>query len=183
MFLLSLFWPPPFSIYLSLSLSCSCPFSSFLSFFFAFFWFLVFVSFFPFLSSLLLFMKGTTSKYYSAKFFFINVFSLFWFPVLIFLSNPFFLSLFFLDFNLVFFVQCFWFQKHQVEKHHFLVKRGVATKRFFFMSLCFAKCEKVLVFLAIFCKFWLMFKKHYKIGISAHFKKQQKQNNYHFQSY
>ena len=28
--------------------------------------------------------------------------------------------------------QCFWFQKNKVEKHQFLVKRGVATKRFFY---------------------------------------------------
>ena len=28
--------------------------------------------------------------------------------------------------------QCFWFQKTQVEKHQFLVKRGVATKRVFY---------------------------------------------------
>ena len=32
--------------------------------------------------------------------------------------------------------------KTQVEKYKFLVKRGVATKRFF-MNLCFAKCVKL----------------------------------------
>ena len=47
LFLLSLFWPPPFSLSLSLSLSFFF-LPSFLSFFFAFFWFLVFVSFFSF---------------------------------------------------------------------------------------------------------------------------------------
>ena len=39
----------------------------------------------------------------------------------------------------------FGFKKNQVEKHQFLVKRGVATKRFF-MNLCFAKCEKLSFF-------------------------------------
>ena len=35
--------------------------------------------------------------------------------------------------------------KKQVEKHQFLVKRGVATKCCF-MNLCFAKCEKLSFF-------------------------------------
>ena len=33
--------------------------------------------------------------------------------------------------------------KQTTKKHNFLVKRGVATKRFFFINLCFAKCEKL----------------------------------------
>ena len=38
------------------------------------------------------------------------------------------------------------------------------------MNLCFAKCEKLSFFFApYFANFWLMFKKHYKIGISAKF--------------
>ena len=41
------------------------------------------------------------------------------------------------------------------------------------MNLCFGKYEKLSFFFApFFAKFWLMFKKHNKIGISAHFKKQ-----------
>ena len=78
LFLLSLFWPPPFSIFLSLSLSLVASFVfSFLSFLVAFFWFLVFVSSFPFLSSLLLFhKKGTASKHSITKFFFINIYFL-----------------------------------------------------------------------------------------------------------
>ena len=41
---------------------------------------------------------------------------------------------------------------------------------------------KVIVFFAPFlAKFWLMFKKHYKIGISAHFQKQKKEKNDHFE--
>ena len=77
LFLLSFFWPPPFSIFLSLSLSSSCPFfPSFLSFFFAFFFFLVFVSFFPFLSSLLLFHEKNNIKIFNYKVFLHQSFSL-----------------------------------------------------------------------------------------------------------
>ena len=38
--------------------------------------------------------------------------------------------------------ECFWFQNKQLKKHKFLVKRGVATERFF-INLCSAKCEKL----------------------------------------
>ena len=68
-FSLNLFWPPPFSVSLSLSLCCSFFFPSFLSFFFAFFLFLVFVSFFPFLSSLLLFHEKKNIKIFNCNFF------------------------------------------------------------------------------------------------------------------
>ena len=75
------FWPPPFSIFLSLSLSASCPFIlSFLSFFFAFFCFLVFVSFFPFLSSLLLFHEKNNIRKIDVQSFSSSIF-FFWFPV------------------------------------------------------------------------------------------------------
>ena len=73
--------------------------SSCLSFFF---WFLIFVSFSVFLSSLLIFMTGTTSKYSIAKPFFIRIFSLFWVSCLVFSFNFFFLSLLFPDFKLCF---------------------------------------------------------------------------------
>ena len=70
LFLLTFFWPPPLSMFLSLSVSSSCPFFlSFLSFFFAFFCFLVFVSFFPFLSSLLLFHEKNNIKLFNSKVF------------------------------------------------------------------------------------------------------------------
>ena len=66
-FLLSLFWLPPFQ-FLFLCLSLLLVFlSSFLSFLFAFFWFLVFVSFFPFLSSLLLFHASNNIKTFNYK--------------------------------------------------------------------------------------------------------------------
>ena len=77
--LLSLFWPPPFSLllfffFLSLSLSLVLFFlPSFLSFLFAFFWFLVLVSFFCFLLGFC-FMKRTASNII-LQCFFINPFS------------------------------------------------------------------------------------------------------------
>ena len=42
----------------------------------------------------------------------------------------------------------------------------------FCTNLYFAKCEKLSFFGPFLAKFWLIFKKHYKIGISAHFLKQ-----------
>ena len=66
LFLLSPFWPPPFALSLSLSLSFSC-LSSFLSFFFSFFLFLVFVSFFIFASSLLLFHENNNIEILNYK--------------------------------------------------------------------------------------------------------------------
>ena len=61
--------------------------------------------------------------------------------------------------------------KNKVVKHQFLVKRGVATKRFFNEPVFWKMC-KVIVFLPIFCQILVDVQKHYKIGISAHFKKQ-----------
>ena len=84
-FSLNLFWPPPFSVSLSLSLSCSCVSFFLLVFLFAFFLFLVFVSFFIFLSSLLLFHEKNNMKILNCNFFVSSIFSLFlWFPVLFF---------------------------------------------------------------------------------------------------
>ena len=68
-FSLNLFWPPLFSVSLSLSLCCSFHFSFLLVFLFAFFLFLVFVSFFPFLSSLLLFHEKKNIKIFNSNFF------------------------------------------------------------------------------------------------------------------
>ena len=59
--------------------------------------------------------------------------------------------------------QCFLCQKEQIEKHKKTKKKQIATKRGFFMNLCFAKCEKLSFFFCpFFANFWLMFKKHYK---------------------
>ena len=64
---------------------------SFLSFFFAFFLFLVFVSFFPYLSSLLLFHEKKNMKIFNCNLFSWNIFSFFWFPVLLFCFKSLFL--------------------------------------------------------------------------------------------
>ena len=101
-FSLNLFWPPPFSVSLSLSLCCSFLFTFLLVFLFAFFLFLVFVSFFPYLSSLLLFHEKKNIKIFNCNFF-PETFSLsFGFLSCFSVSNPFFLSLLFPDFKLCF---------------------------------------------------------------------------------
>ena len=155
-FSLSLFWPPSFCVSLSLSLSFLLFFlSSFLSFFFAVFWFLVFVSFFLFLSSLLFFHERNNIKIFNCKFFLHQYFLFFGF-LSFFLSSSFFLSLLFPDFKLCFLfnIKVFGFKTDNLKKKQkFLVKREVATKRFFFfINLCFAKCEKLSFFLGHF--FW-----------------------------
>ena len=148
LFILSLFWPPPLSMSLSLSLSCSF-FSSFLSFFFDFFWFLIFLSFFPFLSSSLLSHERNNIKTFNCSFF-SSIVSLFWFPVF-FLSNPFFLSLLCPDYKLCFLfnINVFGFKKPKLKTTNFWSKGG-CNKTVFFMNLCLAKCEKLSYFWAIF---------------------------------
>ena len=151
---LSLFWPPPFSLPLSLSLSCSF-LSSFLPVFFLLLSFgSFFVSFFIFLSSLLLFHEKNNMKLLNFKNCFINPFS-FLVSCLVFSFKCLFYCLCF--FLIFIFVSCstsmFCFQKRQVNKQKTIFeKRGVATKRFL-MNLCFAKCEKLSFFWAIFCQF------------------------------
>ena len=58
----------------------------------------------------------------------------------------------------------FWFQNKELRKKHFLVKRGVATKRVFFLWTCVLENVKSYRFFwgHFFGNFWLMFKKHYK---------------------
>ena len=52
-------------------------------------------------------------------------------------------------------------------------QEGGCNKTFFFINLCFAKCEKLSFFLgALFWQILVDVQKHYKIGISAHFSKQ-----------
>ena len=114
---------------LSLSLSLFFFLPSFLSFFFAFFLFLIFVSFFLCLSSLLCFMKRTTSKYSITKIFVHQSFLIF----VAFLSSfsfksPFLIFACFLIFSFVFCsTSMFSFKKCKFKKHQFWVKRGVAT--------------------------------------------------------
>ena len=120
------------------------------------------------------FMKGTTSKYSIASFFFISIFSFFSFL-------PFFVSS-----SFFFFVFCstsmFFISKQTTKKKNsFLVKRGVATKRFFFYQPVFWKMSKVIVFLPFFWQFLVdVQKKYYKIGISAHFQKQKSEKIWPF---
>ena len=125
-----------------------------------------------FLSFLLCFcfMKGTTSKYSMAIVFFINLFSLFGFLSCFFFQIPFSYLCYFLILSYVFVQhQCFWFQNKQLKKQKFLVKRGVATKRVFLWT-CVLQNVKSYRFLGHFlANFGWCSKKHYKIGISAHF--------------
>ena len=89
----------PLFLFLFLCLSLALVFlSSFLSFFsFCF----LFLSLFHF-SFFFAFVSEKNMKILNCNLFFINLFSFLWFPVLLFLSNPFSLSLFFLDFKLCF---------------------------------------------------------------------------------
>ena len=158
LFLLSLFWPPPYSISLSLSLSLL-----FLSFFlsscvsfFAFFWFLFLSLSFLFFLLCFCFMKGTTSKY-SIAIFSSSMFSLFLVSCLAFLSNPFFLSLRFPDLSYVFCstsINVFSFKTNNLKKKDRNVwSKGGLQQNGLFMNLCFAKCQKLSFFghfLAIF---------------------------------
>ena len=101
-FSLSLFWPPSFSVSLSLSLS-----------------------------SLLFFLWQLFSSSIVSLFF--------WFPVLFFLSNPFFLSLLFPDFKLCFLfnINVFGFKTNNLTKQTFLVKN-----RYFSTFLKAKNCKK-----------------------------------------
>ena len=148
-FSLSLFWPPLcFCFSFSVSLVSSF-LSSFLPLFFAFFWFLAFVSFFnlSFFFAFVSWQEQPQNKYSIAHFFFINLFSFFGFLCLFFLSNPFLLSLLFPDFKLCFLFNMivFGFKKAKKKTHQFLVKRGGATKRFFYEPVS-CKMSKVIVF-------------------------------------
>ena len=146
-------------------------FSSFLSFFFAFFLFLVFVSFFPFLSSLLLFHEKKNIKISNCNFF-LKYFLFLLVSCLAFLFQISFSYLcFFLILSYVFCsTSMFLVSKRTNWKAQKTKKQLQQNVFFFFMNLCFAKCQKLSFFFAsFFAKFWLMFKKHFKIGISANF--------------
>ena len=136
-FSLSLFWPPSFSVSLSLSLSFLLFFLfSFLSFLLAFFWFLVFVSNFLVLSSLHCFHERNNIKILNCKFSLHQYFLFLLGFLSFFVSSSFFLSLPFPDFKLCFLfnIKVFDFQTNNFKKN-VLVKRGVATKRFFYQPV------------------------------------------------
>ena len=180
MFLLSFIWPPLFSMFLSLSLSLllvlfSFPFClSFLLYFASLFLSLSFL----FFLLCFCFMKRTTSKYSITKFSFINLFYWLVSCLLFSLKSLFLIFVFFADLKLCFCsTSLFWVSKNPSWKHQFLVKRGVATKRCFFMNLCFAKCEKLSFSLGHFlANFGWCSKNTIKIGISA----LKKRKNDHF---
>ena len=148
-FSLSLFWPPS-SVSLSLSLSfllffipsCLCFFLSFGSLFGS-----LSLFFFPFWG---FFHERNNIKIFNCKFFFINILSflvscLFLFQVLFsYLCS-------FLTLSYVFCSTSRFLISKQTtyKKSHFLVKRGVATKRFFYQPV-FWKMSKVIVFLPFF---------------------------------
>ena len=180
-FSLSLFWPPSFSVSLSLSLSFLLFFlSSFLSFLFAFFWFLVFVSFFIFLSSLLFFHERNNIKILNCKFCLQSIFYLFWFPCLFLFQVPFSYLCSFLILSYVFCSTSRFlvFQTNNLKKQ--IGQKGGCN---IFLSTCVLENVKSYrFFLCSFFwgKFGVMFKKHSKIAISAHFLRANNWKNGHF---
>ena len=151
----------------SLSVSLFCYFLSFFLLVFAFCFlfvscfclFLCFAFFFAFVSWNKQHQQNSVATFFSCNFF------LFLVSCLVFsLKSLFLIFVSFLVFSsVVCSTSIFWFHKTQVEKHQFWVKRGVATKRVFFINLCFEKCQKLSFFLGpFFGNFWLMFKKPYK---------------------
>ena len=92
------------------------------------------------------FMKRTTSEKLMYKIFFINHFFGGVSCLLFSLKSFFLIFVFFADLKLCFCsTSLFWVLKNQIEKHRFLVKRGLQQNGFF-MTLCFAKCEKLSFF-------------------------------------
>ena len=161
MFLLSLFWLPPFSVSRSLSLSLSLslvPFFLPSCLFFAFFWCLVFFLSLFFCLLRFCFMKGKISKDSIA--FLKSILSLLLVSCLVFSLKSLCLIFFILIFSHAFrSTSMLLVSKTQVEKHQFLVKKGVATKGFFY-NLCFVYSEKLSVLGGnCLAKFWLMFNK------------------------
>ena len=146
------FFGLPLFLFLFLCLSLSLVFlSSSLSFFLLSFCFL-FLSLFHFYF-LLCFcvMKRTTWKFSIAIHFSWNIFSFFWFPVLLFLSNPFFLSLLFPDFKLCFLfnINVFGFKKKQSWKTPIFGQKGSCNKTFFLWT-CVLENVKSYRFFPIF---------------------------------
>ena len=143
-----------------------------------FFVFFVFFSF-PFFAS----NRKTCFPPRKGNFLFHQSFLFFLVSCRFFFRNPFSYLCFFLILSYVFVQhQCFWFQKAQVENTNFGSKGGLQQNVFFYEPV-FCKMWKAIIFCHIFGKFWLYFKKHYKIGISAHFKSKKNKKNTIFQSY
>ena len=71
--------------------------------------------------------------------------------------------------------------KKQSWKTQIFGQKGSCNKTVFFMSLWFGKCEKLSFFWPMFGQVLVDVQKHYKIGISAHFKNRKKQKKMHFE--
>ena len=132
---------PFFCFSFSVSLSCSCLSFFLLVILLCFLLVSCFCLFFIFLSSLLLLSEKNNMKILNCNLFFLQSFLFYMVSCFVFPFKSLFLVLVFF-FLVMFFVQheCFWFQNKQLKKHNFLVKRGVATKRFFYQP--------------VFCKMW-----------------------------
>ena len=64
----------------------------------------------------------------------------------------------------------FGFKTNNLKKHTQIFGQKGGCNKTFFMNLCFAKCQKLSFLGGPFLgEIWVMFKKHYKVGISAHF--------------
>ena len=155
-FSLNLFWPPPFSVSLSLSLCCSFLFTFLLVFLFCF----LFVSCFCLFLSLSFFIAFVSWKEkhenIQLQFVFLKYFLFLLVSCLAFLFQiPFSYLCFFLILSYVFSsTSMFLVSKRTNWEAQKKQKKQIATKRFFFMNLCFAKCEKLSFF---FCPFFCQF--------------------------
>ena len=153
LFLRRLFWPPPYSFSLSLSLSFYLSISLYILLFSFFLpsclliWFLLvpcFLSFFLFLSSSLLFHERNNIKKFNCICSILSFFLGGGVPVLLSLWDPFFLSLFFPDFQLCFLfnISVVDFKKHKLKNTNFWSKGGLQQNVFCY-NLCFVKSEKL----------------------------------------
>ena len=166
LFLLSLFWPPTcwISLSLSLSLSLSCYFLSFFLLVFVFVFLLV-PSFCLFLFCFSVFfalVNENNNINIMLQSCFNQSFSFSWVSCLAISFKSLSLIFFFSsDFKLCFLftMNVFGFRTNKLRKHTFLVKRGVATKFFYFCQPVFYRMWTVIVFGGpFFGKFWLIFK-------------------------
>ena len=171
-FSLNLFWPPPFSVSLSPSLCFSCLSFFLLVFLLCFLFVSCFCLFFIFLSSLLLFHEKNNMNIFNWNFFFSwNIFSFFWFPVLLFCFKSLFLIfVFFPDFKLCFLFNISMFLVSKRTNWKAQKKKTNCNKTGFFYEPVFCKMWKVIVFLPLFLpNFGSCSKNTLKIGISSHF--------------
>ena len=148
---LTFFGLPFFCFSFSVSLFLSCVSFFLLVFLLCFLFVSCFCLFFIFLSSLLLFHEKNNMNIFNCNFFFSwNIFSFFWFPVLLFCFNPFFLSLLFPDFKLCFLfnINVFSYKKNKLKST--TKRKNKLQQNCFFYEPVFCKMWKVIVFFAPF---------------------------------